>query len=226
MEFIGKHYRWLFAVIGLTIILIVSFVSAISSLRQNYTTMLDLRQSVFDADRRGDQDLDFQLRALRNFVINHMNTDLQKTIKKKPGVLVNPNQEKPIQLAYSYYRDNLSIHRLELKKQLELFPEERTNIEGFEMAREKCEAVDSNGQAVYDISIRLACFQSAAIANSNGFYPQIEPLPIDYYVFDFPSPSWSSDRAGWSIVVGFVCLFSLVLVLVLWGCRVIINKLI
>ena len=202
----------------LIIILIISLVVALASLRQNYQTMVDLRQQVFDADRVGADDIDAKLIALRNFVVNHMNTDLQKNKS-----LNNVYTEKPIQLAYRYYRDNLEIHRLQLTKQFSV-TKDRTNLDAFELAKSKCEAVDNNGEDKYDISVRLNCFLGTSVVNSDGFYPEIEPLPKDYYVFNFPSPGWSPDRAGWSIVVGIVSLFSLVVVTVLWVSRLILYK--
>ena len=177
------------------------------ALRSNYVTMDRLRSQVFEADRN-DGDIEVALKNLRRHVVSHMNTDLVKVRHDQISGPDDANQvrqsntEKPIQLVHKYYRDSLAYHDWQLK----LYPPQVQAV--LPQARAVCET-DLIGP-----SERLSCLQTQTRLLGGQDYPAIEALPKVYYVFDFVSPDWSWDRAGWSIFWLFFGLINLVLVLI------------
>ena len=170
---------------GLTLAtLVLTAFLAIGGLRHNNQIMGQLRTAVFLADRDGG-DVEAALRRLRDHVIHHMNADLVQNRE----TTANSQTEKPIQLTYSYYRDSLAAHQTTVDQ---LSPEMAVSLEA---ARAICE-VDT-----VPISERLTCLQTETQRLGGTGYPQIEPLVKDFYVFDYVSPDWSPDLAGWSIVI-------------------------
>ena len=174
-------------------------------LRQNNTRMWELRSAVFEADESGDnQRLEDALQALRQHVLLHMNADLKPRDAESSGL-------KPIQLPYKYYRDVVARWEKQLK-------EEGVDPAPLKAARRVCEAEK------YSISQRPSCLFTEAGKYNNEQkagvdleldevkdFPVPELPPTELYVFDFPSPGWSPDFAGWSLVVFFVSLGSLII---------------
>ena len=157
---------------------------AIFSLRHNNQVMGQLREAVFVADRE-DGDVEGALQRLRDHVIHHMNSDLVQN--REVGADIQT--EKPIQLAHRYYRDTLAAHQAVVN-------ELGSGMVGtLEKARGVCEA---DG---VPISERLVCLQAETQRLGGSGYPSIEPLVKDFYAFDYVSPNWSPDLAGWSIVI-------------------------
>lgn len=161
---------WL--LLGLTIISAVIF---IYSYRQNNLKMIELRDKVFAADE-ANGDIEGALRNLREHVYSHMNT-----------TLVNPSGIRPpIQLTHRYDR----------------------------LVQQEQKRVDSHNKKVRDqaepyclrqvppgppgsLQRRAKCVQQYISTNSISAKNEI---PKEFYQFDFVSPRWSPDLAGWSML--------------------------
>lgn len=170
--------------VGLSLgVLVLTAGLAVFGLRRNNQVMGQLRQAVFVADRDGG-DVEGALRQLRNHVIHHMNSDLVQNRQEDEA-----QTEKPIQLAYKYYRDTLAAHQSVVEELGSGMPAI------LEQSRAVCETDET------PISERLVCLQAETQQRGGSGYPPIEPLVKDLYVFDFVSPDWSPDMAGWSIVI-------------------------
>ena len=171
-----------------------SLALAMYGLRHNNVRMGELRAAVFLADEEGDdQKLEEALQALRQHVLGHMNADLQPNDAGESDL-------QPIQLPHKYYRD------------IEVFWRRALTQAGVDPAPLN-EALSTCETAEYGISQRPSCLfgqiekrQEALIAAADPDEP-VEPFPVpdlpatELYVYDFPSPQWSADLAGLSIVV-------------------------
>jgi hypothetical protein len=178
------HHFWtLLRKVHLVFLLAIAIgfgVSALFALRANNQRMIDLRTAVFQADEQGG-DIEGSLRALREYVHGHMNTDLS----------AGDNPVKPpIQLKYEYDR---------------LVAAEKARFEA-ETARVGAEA-QSACSHIASQTARFPCVQNYVNAHSST----VRTIPEDKYKFDFASPTWSPDLAGWSIVGAAV--FALLFVL-------------
>lgn len=153
---------------------IVSGVICIFALRANNEHMAKLRNEVYSADQ-ANGDVQGALNKLQAYVTAHMNTSLDTG-----NTAVYP----PIQLKYTYDRlvqtqsDRLS----------------QTNAQLYTEAQHYCEqqnSVDFSGHN------RVPCIEQ--YVQSHGV--SIAPIPDALYKFDFISPTWSPDLAGWSLLV-------------------------
>ena len=169
--------------------LVLTAFLAVGGLRHNNQMMGELRTAVFIADR-DDDDVEGALQRLRNHVLHHMNADLVQN--REAGV--DAQAEKPIQLVHKYYRDTLTAHQSVISQL------SSGMVDTLVQARSICE-VDT-----VPISERLACLQGETQRLGGATYPAIEPLAKDFYVFDYVSPSWSPDLAGWSIAIFWLSL--------------------
>lgn len=152
---------------------------AVFALRDNYSTMAGLREEVYQADREG-QGVEEALQALRTHVNNHMNTDLTSGAES-----VYP----PIQLSETYKR----------LQQAELASINAANPSLYTQAQEHCERQSPDS---FSGGPRVPCIEQ--YVKEHGQDPS--PVPDELYKFDFASPAWSPDLAGWSLVVGAVLL--------------------
>lgn len=157
------------------------------ALRQNNLTALHLRDEVLKVDQQNG-DVEAALRKLRGYVYGHMNTDLGS----------NSNVYPPIQLKYRYER-LLAAQQDNTKA---------ANAQIYTDAQKHCEALLPTGVSLN----RVTCIQQYLDA-----HPLAAQAPIQdsLYKFDFASPRWSPDLAGWSLVLtivfGVLWLFRLVL---------------
>jgi hypothetical protein len=147
-------------------------VISVGALRQNNIRMLELREAVYIADEK-NTDIEKPLRELREYVHAHMNTDLSSNSN---GIY------PPIQLKYRYERL--------VKKEKDRIT--KANEQIYAKAQATCEqrfpGALSGG--------RIPCVQS--YLSSNGI--KEKTIPDALYKFDFVSPRWSPDLAGWSLV--------------------------
>lgn len=154
---------------------LISAVLSILALRHNNTTMIGLRNQVYVADK-SNGDVSSALNKLRLYVYGHMNTDLASG-----GNAIKP----PIQLKYTY-------DRLESQAQAAA-----NNSALYTQAENYCQ-----GQIPASVSIsgraRIQCVTNYVLSHG-GQAPA--PVPAALYEFDFLSPAWSPDFAGWSLVV-------------------------
>ena len=214
----NRKYRNLTFVITL-IVVVGSFATALYGLRHNNLRMNELRTAVFEADQGGDdEEIETALLNLRRHILNHMNTNLQRQDSE--------NSEAPIQLPYKFYRDVLGEDYdrgiicggtregriLERGGKL-ISWYRKVDCGGFDRrilndARKKCETEE------FVISERLGCLISEVHQDSrteSTGYPDPTLPAKDFYTYDFPSPVWSPDLAGFGLLVFGLSLAALVL---------------
>ena len=153
---------------------VVSGIVCGAALRHNNTTMISLRNDVYAADKSGG-DVNAALYKLRSYVYSHMNTDLSSGTGVKP----------PIQLPYTYDR-------------LVSAAQAQANNAGlYTEAENYCQQ-----QIPASVSIsgrgRIGCVQDYIMSHGGK---QAASIPASLYEFDFVSPRWSPDLAGWSLFV-------------------------
>ncbi len=172
----------------LVVILVVSITVCVFALRQNNLQVLKLRDAVIAADK-DNKDVEGALTELRTYMYSHMNTSLSS----------GPNAIKPpIQLKYSYER------LVEAEQQRLTVENSKVYIE----AQAECEKRFPKGLSG---SGRIPCITDYVA--SRGV--EQKNIPDSLYKFDFVSPTWSPDLAGWSMLAAIVSGAFLVLRLLL-----------
>jgi len=175
-----KHLYKLLKHVNLWAFLVVAVVSAVVcalALRNNNLTALKLRDNVIQVDK-DNGDVEKALRELREYMYAHMNTDLTAG---DSGI------QQPIQLKYRYERlvkaeqDRLSV--------------ENTKI--YTEAQAECEKRFPVGLSG---SGRIPCITEYVSARG----VQQKSIPDSFYKFNFVSPPWSPDLAGWSLVLASI----------------------
>lgn len=149
----------------------------IVGLRQNNLEMARLRDAVYAADRN-NKNVVGALQHLQAYVGAHMNTDLS----------AGPNAPyPPIQLQYTYDRAIQAAGAAASTANAKIYTD----------AQHYCEQQDP-----YDFSgrNRVPCVQQY-IQTHGATLPNI---PDSLYEFDFASPGWSPDLAGWSMVAAIL----------------------
>lgn len=162
----------------------VSLVISVGALRQNNINMLKLREAVYTADKE-NEDVEAALRNLREYVHSHMNTDLSANSN---GIY------PPIQLKYRYER----LVAAEKKRV------SKANEAIYTKAQAYCEARFPAGMSG---SGRIPCIQNYVSERGE----KEKAIPDVLYKFDFVSPRWSPDLAGWSLVATGVFLLLFVI---------------
>ena len=151
---------------------------SVLSLRSNNLHMARLRDAVYLADKN-NQGLEQALQNLQVYVTAHMNTDLS----------AGPNSPyPPIQLQYTYDR----------AVQAAGSAANAANAKIYTDAQHYCEAKIPTG---FSGRYRIECVQQ--YIDSHGV--KLPSIPDDLYKFDFVSPSWSPDAAGWSLLAAIAC---------------------
>jgi hypothetical protein len=166
------------------VIFLVCLTTSAVALRHNNSMMVKLRQDVYTADKNGG-DVNGALNNLRAYVYGHMNTDLSSGTGVKP----------PIQLQYTYER-------------LTSAAQASANNSGlYTEAENYCQV-----QIPASVSIsgrgRITCVQDYILSHGGK---QASAVPTALYEFDFVSPSWSPDFAGWSVVATVIAFVLLVI---------------
>lgn len=154
---------------------------AVFALRGNNLKMIELRNAVFAADQ-SNGDIESALKELRNFVYAHMNTNLSSGSNA-----IKP----PIQLKYTYER-LVAAEKERIRNE---------NADVYAEATAVCEAKYGQGQ----IQQRAACVSD--YVTSKGVKEVERIIPDSLYKFDFISPWWSPDLAGFSLVGSGISLF-------------------
>lgn len=157
---------------------------AIYGLRSNYTTMVELREAVYVADR-DNGDVEGALQALRSHVHSHMNTNLASGD--------NPIKP-PIQLKTRYER--LTAGEQERVKKLNA----EVAAQGESVCAQQFPGAGFNAP-------RVSCVQDYVAAHG----VKQQTVPEQLYKFDFISPRWSPDLAGISLLASgiFFSLFAI-----------------
>lgn len=149
---------------------------SVFALRQNNLTALKLRDNVLAVDEQNG-DVEAALRELRTYMYSHMNTSLAT----EGGVY------PPIQLKYRYER----LVEAQLKNT-------STGNTVYADAQKYCEA--NEPESFYGAG-RLTCIQNYIDRQPKSAQPKATTIPDSLYKFDFASPRWSPDVAGWSLVL-------------------------
>jgi hypothetical protein len=180
----GRRFWKSFRAIKPIYILVLFFIScglAIYTLRANNLTMLNLRTALYQADKN-NTNISQKLDALQAYVTTHMNTDLS----------TGPNSVyPPIQLKYTYQ----SLNNAEQQQVAAI------NAKLYTAAEAYCQ---QQNPVSFSGSTRVPCVEQ--YIQQNG--AKAQPIPTALYEFDFVSPTWSPDLAGWSLVASIV-LFTL-----------------
>lgn len=144
--------------------------------------MIELRDQVTQTDKN-DGDVEGALRELREYVHTHMNTNL---------VSGDNAIKPPVQLKYQYER----LVKAEKDKTA------KANEQIYSKAQAYCERLYPDS---FSGGPRVPCIQN--YVSSQGV--KEKPVEEGLYKFDFVSPSWSPDLAGWSLVLAvlFLVLF-------------------
>ena len=158
---------------------VVTATVCVLALRANYAGMASLRNDVYTADQQAG-DVEGALQKLRAYVGSHMNTGLDN------GKGIYP----PIQLKYTYDR----LVQAEQKKV------EDANATIYTNAQKYCETVDPN--SFYGRE-RVPCIEQYIKTHTTS---AAKSIPDALYKFDFVSPRWSPDLAGWTLVLSLVLL--------------------
>lgn len=158
-------------------------VITVVALRDNYQTMVELRQEVYVADKNNG-DTEVALRNLRQHVYSHMNTDLGTG---STGVY------PPLQLKYTYER-LLAAENAQIKQ---------ANEKIYSDAQAHCEKLHPES---YSGGPRVPCIRDYVA--SNGV--DTKTIPDSLYKYDFVSPRWSPDLAGWGIIGTILSVLALV----------------
>lgn len=159
------------------------------ALRDNYSKMVDLRESVYAADKSG-VGVEEALQELRAHVNGHMNTSLTSGAES-----IYP----PIHLKETYDR---------LKK-AEQDRVNTVNSKVYTDAQAHCERLYPGS---FSGGPRVPCIEQYVKQNGTT----VQPIPDALYKFAFASPSWSPDLAGWTFVLTIV-MFVLTIVRFLFG---------
>ncbi|HUC87765.1 MAG TPA: hypothetical protein VMR95_01270 [Candidatus Binatia bacterium] len=146
---------------------------SVYALRQNNLGMERLRSDVFVTDQ-DNGNVNGALEALQAYVTAHMNTDLSS----------GPNGAyPPIQLQYTYARLQQAANQSASAQNSQLY----TNAEN------SCQSQIPNG---FSGRYRVGCVEQ--YVESHG--ESVTQIPTSLYEFDFISPTWSPDLAGWGLV--------------------------
>lgn len=183
-HFIWANYVRPIKIWYLIALTVLSAVICVASLRTNNVTMGRLREAVYAADKNNDKVVE-SLQALQQYVNGHMNTSLTA------GSSVYP----PIQLKYTY--DRLQEAAMQQAN--------ASNSQVYTDAQNYCEQQNSTD---FSGRNRIPCIESYVTSHGGKPAPTI---PDSLYKFNFTSPKWSPDLAGWSLVatILFVVLLTL-----------------
>jgi len=186
------HHLWTRIRPVKTLYLLAAFMicamSCALALRSNYTTMARLRNDVYQADKN-DGAVEKTLQTLRAYVGSHMNTSLATDNGVYP----------PIQLKYTYTR-------------LQEAEQARVNTKNSQIytdAQHTCEALYPTS---FSGGPRVPCIEQ--YVKNHG--TTARNIPDAMYKFDFASPGWSPDLAGWTLVLSGL-LLSLAIIRFLLG---------
>lgn len=158
------------------VLAVIATAVCVFALRANNQHMAQLRGAVYSTDK-DNGDVNGTLRNLQSYVTSHMNTNLNS----------GPNSVyPPIQLKYTYQRLTQAQKDAQTTSQL------------YTQAQHYCEgrnSVDFSGRN------RVPCIEQYVQAHG-GAKPQT--IPDALYKFDFVSPRWSPDLAGWSLLAAIL----------------------
>jgi preprotein translocase subunit SecF len=149
----------------------------IYGLRQNNFEMIRLRSAVIETDKNNG-DVEKALQELRSHVHGHMNTNLASG-----DFAIKP----PIQLKSRYDR----LATIEAAR-----------------VKEKNKAIQAKAEQICAAKHQGGVFNSQRVNCITEYLRERaiteDPVPAELYKFDFVSPRWSPDLAGWSLLASAV----------------------
>jgi hypothetical protein len=161
---------------------VVMSVLGLYALRQNNLGAVRLRDQLLEVDKQSGN-VEEALGKLRGYMYSHMNAQLSNDNGIYP----------PIQLKYTY-------ERLAAAEKQRV---QTANQKIYNDAQRTCEALVPGGLSG---SGRIPCIQQ--YVDTKG---QKElPVPDALYKFDFVSPAWSPDLAGFLTILAFMTLILLI----------------
>ncbi|MGH7236943.1 MAG: hypothetical protein ACREGF_00215 [Candidatus Saccharimonadales bacterium] len=161
----------------------VSVIVAVFGLRANNLHMAGLRSQVYAADK-ANGNVELVLKNLQTYVTQHMNTNLTSG-----AGAVYP----PIQLQYTY-------GRLEAAKAQAV---QATNQSLYTAAENYCQAQIPTG---FSGRYRIGCIDNYITSHGAA----VQAVPAGLYEFNFLSPRWSPDLAGFSFVAAAIFVLAFV----------------
>lgn len=173
--------------------LLACFISA-TFLRLNNIGMVERRNAVISADEKGDeQAIISRLYDLQRYVSSHMNTDMGG------GMYLEASYKRDAQAAY----DEAAV-------------DSNPNGNIYKKAQDVCAPQFSRYSYQY---LQCTTGELAKYPSASDLVASIKAPKADSYKHDFVSPVWSTDFAGWSVLVtaliGLMILARLVSLLVL-----------
>lgn len=163
-------------------LLIFFGISSALLLRHNNLQMVERRRAVLTADEQNGN-IDKALKDLRAYMAGHMNTRMGE----------------PIQLKYSYERA--------VKKQVDQAASsgKPTDAAAYQRAQAECKTGNTvtYAQCVID--------KTSQVAPGSDPITQINPPAVELFSYQFYSPAWSPDAAGFVTLGFFLTLLVLVL---------------
>jgi hypothetical protein len=176
----GRRFWKTFRAIKPIYILILFLISCgltVYALRANNLTMVNLRSALYQADK-SNTNISQKLDALQAYVTTHMNTNLS----------TGPNAAyPPIQLKYTYQRLNNAQQQQISAVNAKLYTEAEAYCQ-------QLNPISFSGRT------RVPCVEQ--YVQQNG--AKVQPIATALYEFDFVSPTWSPDLAGWSLIASIV----------------------
>lgn len=185
LHHLGTKLRWIKPWYFLVLALITGTV-CVMALRANNEHMAKLRQAVYTADQN-NTNVQQALQNLQAYVTRHMNTNLSSNTSVYP----------PIQLKYTYQR----------LLQSESDAAAASNTQLYTQAQAYCEQQDPVDFSGHN---RVPCIEQYVESHDST----LAAIPDALYKFDFVSPNWSPDLAGWSQLA---TTFSVVLFAASWS---------
>lgn len=181
------HHKWIkvrrFRPAYFAILFVISAVICVFALRHNNLQMAQLRSQVYAADKSGDG-VQEALQDLQKYVTSHMNTDLSSENGISP----------PIQLRYTYNRAREAA--IKVPNHTAFYTE----------AQDYCQKKYPVESSLYVWNSYVACVQDYLASHNIKIKAPTSGPPPALYKFDFASPSWSPDLAGWSLVASVLFL--------------------
>lgn len=173
LHHLWRRFRLLKPWYFLVIAAILAVVCAFA-MRNNYQQMVQLRNDLYTVDEQGG-DVEMALNKLRNYVYGHMNTNLSAG---------NTGVYPPVQLKHTYDR-LVQAQGAEATAQ---------NSQIYTEAQAYCEQQNS---ADFSGRNRVPCIEDYVSKHTTAAAATVQD---SLYKFNFVSPTWSPDLAGWSMV--------------------------
>jgi hypothetical protein len=169
----------------LIILLILAVFLSATLLRLNNIGMVERRTAVINADEAGDNKvIQSRLYDLQRYVAAHMNSDMGK------GVYLESSYKRAAKVAYEAAASD-------------------TNSNGniYKKAVDTCQPKFTSFSYTYTQCIinELAKYPAGSSLNSSVNLPS-----TDLYRYNYVSPVWSPDFAGWSVII---CVVILIMIL-------------